>query len=270
MDMNRDEFRRTLREADREQGLWLTKWRDAMARIVGDKSITTDQKLELLGAPRRRQFMKLGGTAVLGTAVLAACGDDEEEGGDTTEGGGETTQGNGGGGGEMDVALARTAASLEVLAVAVYDAALGLELEYPPPVADAAALFRDHHQAHADALNQIVGDAGGEEVTEPNPFLNEMVVMPALPGLTSVEAVAMFARTLENNAAGTYTFAAGVLSTPELRQALIGIGGVEARHATALTMVLMDMPPVPRSFTNTATAAADGQEGRIPDEAILM
>ena len=121
---------------------------------------------------------------------------------------------------DMDLVLARTAASLENLAVLSYSVVLGesdvslpAEIDFDQAVIDAATLFREHHQAHADAVNAVLTDAGEAAYTEPNPYLLESVVQPDLANLTNQDRVVGFARDLENIAAGTYAYAASVLST---------------------------------------------------------
>ena len=114
-------------------------------------------------------------------------------------------------------------------------------------------------------MNAVLTDAGEAAYTEPNPYLLESVVQPDLANLTNQDRVVSFARDLENIAAGTYAYAAGVLSTAELRKTIMSIGGVESRHATTLALVLdpTAKSAVPRAFTDA------GPEGRVPDEAII-
>ena len=274
--INRDEVRRQLREADREQRGSITAFRDTLHRIFESKDIPSAAKAELLGVPHRRQFLKIGGATLLGAAVLTACGEDEPEGagetGVTTASTSSTTAPPNEGDPDMDVVLARTAASLENLAVLSYSVVLGesdvslpAEIDFDQVVIDAATLFRDHHQAHADAVNAVLTDAGEDAYTEPNPYLLESVVQPDLANLTNQDRVVGFARDLENIAAGTYAYAASVLSTPDLRKTIMSIGGVESRHATTLALVL---DPSAKSAVPRANTDA-GPEGRVPDEALI-
>ncbi|MBA2262604.1 MAG: ferritin-like domain-containing protein [Solirubrobacterales bacterium] len=179
----------------------------------------------------------------------------------------------GGEGNQMNLVLVRTASSIEILAVEVYNVALGesdtklpTEIQFDPAVADAAKLFRDHHQEHADALAQATESIGGEPYEKPNKFLFDNVVAKELPNLTDQAKVVMFARTLEETAAGTYAFAASELTTPALGQSIMSIGGVESRHAAALSLTLdgTGTDAVPRSFIDASP------EGRVPDEALIQ
>jgi len=276
-DINHDEVRRQLRDAEREQRESITGFRDALHRVFGSKDIPTAVKAELLGVPQRRQFLKIGGATILGAAVLSACGgsnnpEGASETGVTTASTSSTTAPPNEGDPDMDVVLGRTAASLENLAVLAYGVILGdadvelpAEIDFDQPVLDAATLFRQHHEAHADAINSVLTDAGEPAYTDPNAYLLENVVQPGLSNLTNQDNVVRFARSLENIAAGTYAYAAGVLSTPELRQTMMTIGGVESRHASALSLILDPNPTtaVPRAFTDS------GPEGRVPDDALL-
>lgn len=269
-----DELNRQLRAADAEQRHATRGLREVVSRWLDGRSdgLTTDQKAALLGVPSpgRRSFFKVGGTALVGAAVLAACGDDSDDPAESGSAGGSgdsdmTTTTGGGAGGGMDLALARTAASVELLAVDAYQAAIDSGLVTTQAVADAATLFQSHHREHAGALNGAVTDAGGQEVTEANAFLMENLVATA--DLSSELAIVQFARSLEDAAASTYVFAAGALSVPELRQAIMAIGGVEARHVTALDLALASLGE------GSGPAFEDGAfysgDRRIPDEAIL-
>jgi Ferritin-like domain len=282
MDINRDELRRQLRAAEREQQASLPAWREALARIFDRNDVSGAIKADILGVPGRRQFLRIGGVTVVGAAVLAACGSDDNgqvpESGDpkSTAGASSTTASTPttatSEGKKLDLVLSRTATSLELLAVEVYNVALGnsktklpKSITFDKSVVDAATLFRDHHQAHADSLKNLTTTLGGEPYQQPNAFVFKNVVAKALPTLTSQDAVLKFAYQLENIAASTYGYAAGVLSTPQLRQGIMGIGGVEARHAAALALALdpNGANAVPRSFLDTSGPA------RVPDEAII-
>jgi hypothetical protein len=270
MDLNRDELYRQLRAADEEQRVATRGLRDVVRRFLGgDGSLSPDQKAAVLGVPSpgRRTFFKVGGTAFLGAAILAACGDDDgepsESGAAPTTGGDDATTTTGGA--NMDLVLARTAASVELLAVDAYQAAIDSGVVTTPAVADAAGLFQSHHREHAEALNATVREAGGDEVTEANSFLMENLVATA--DLSSELSIVQFARGLEDAAASTYVFAAGALSAPELRAAIMSIGGVEARHVTALDLALQALGQ------GSGPAFEDGAfystERRIPDDAVL-
>jgi len=249
MDLNRDELRRELKAIDADNKAIMPRWYDALRQIVGGGTkLSSDDKAALLGvpAPGRRQFFKIGGVTLMGAAVLAACGDDDE---DTTaggEGGGDTSETTMGddGGSEMDLALARTAASLEQLAIDAYTTAAGSGLVTTVAIADAAALFLEHHTEHRDALNGAVRAAGGDEVTTANEAVFKALVEPAITAAQSEADVVQLALDLELAAAQTYVFAGGALSVPELRSTIMTIGGIEARHAAVLKIAAQRGSPL--------------------------
>ena len=242
MDLNRDELRRELKAIDADNRAAMPRWYDALRQIVGgDTKMSTDEKAALLGVPSpgRRTFFKLGGVTIMGAAVLAACGDtdDDASGSSTT-----TSTTMGGDEDSMDLPLARTAASLEKLAVDTYQTGIDSGLVTTMAIADAATLFQSHHQEHLDALNGAIKNAGGEEVTEPNEAVFKALIEPAVTAAKSEADIVQIAFDLESAAAQTYVYAGGTLSTPELRSTIMTIGGIEARHAAILQVSGLGQP----------------------------
>lgn len=257
--ISNDEVRRQLRFVDRANDAVMPRWREALERIMsGEEKLSTDQKAAILGvpSPSRRNFFRLGGVTVLGAAVLAACGGDDDTAGTTpgtnapagtspvttpaTSPGIEPpTTDNGGA--NMDLTLAKTAASLEKLAIDVYGQA-GALLTTPAVIA-AATMFAGHHQLHLDALNGVITGAGEPEITQMNQAVFDALVEPALASAASEADAVNLALALEEAAAQTYAFAAGALSTPALRSTIMTIGGIEARHAAVLRMAALAQAP---------------------------
>lgn len=283
---------RLLDEAETARRSAVGAWRQTLLRLFGPGEGAFAEGTDRLGVPERRQFLRLGGSAVLGAAVLAACGSDEvtppsETGvtepapASTTLAPPQTTSPEAGQ--ANDVMVTRTAVSLELVIVAVYEAALGdggsdegaLALpegvELDSTARSLASLFRDHHERHAEVLADLVEEMGGDPVTQPNRAILDGLVRPELVDLTTQRAVVAFARQVEDIAASTYGWAAGVLSTPEHRQTVMGIGGVDARHSSALALVLdpTSTDAVPLTFLDTSGPARtptevflqDGQDG---------
>src|SRR5687768_8873686 len=213
MDLNRVELRRELQAIDADNKAAMPRWYDALRRIVGgDTKMTTDEKAALLGvpAPGRRSFFKLGGATIIGAAVLAACGDtDDDDAGSTSS---STTTGDGAG--DMDLALARTAASLEKLAVDTYQTGIDSGLVTTMAIADAAKLFQGHHQEHLDALNGAIDNAGGRTVDEPNEAVFKALIEPAVAKAKAEGDIVQIAYELEAAAAQTYAYAGGALTVP--------------------------------------------------------
>jgi hypothetical protein len=261
MDLNRDELRRELRAIDADNRELMPRWCRALRQIVGGgTTMTTDEKAALLGVPSpgRRQLFKVGGATIMGAAVLAACGSDDEASGPVTTAGGDTTTSMGRSG-DMDLALARTAASLEQLAVDTYQTGIDSGLVTTMAIADAAVLFQSHHQAHLGALNGAIRDAGGEEVTEANGAVFDALIAPAVEAAKAEGDIVQLALDLELAAAQTYVFAAGPdgLSVPALRSTIMAIGGIEARHAAVLQVAAQAAPP---------TAAFPESRGFFPSD----
>ncbi len=232
-DFSRDEFNRQMREVEAMNKAAMPKWRETLDRVFnGGVDMTTAEKAHLLGVPGRRQFFKIGGATIAGAALLAACGDDDDTAEAPTSGEGE---GDGEGeSGNMDIVLANTAISLEILAVETYQVAIDSGLVTTAAVGDAAGLFQSHHQAHADALKGVVGDGAYDQA---NAAVKTALVDPAVEAAKEEGDIIQLAFDLEVAAAQTYVFAAGALSTPELRSTIMTIGGVESRHATILGQV---------------------------------
>jgi hypothetical protein len=239
---SRDAVRRELREIDAAQRSVEPGWRRLLDRIFDPESdVPHETRAAVLG----------GGLSIAGAALLVACGDDGDapaQTGTSMPPGTTTTKP---GGASMDLTLAKTAASLEALAVATYDTAVASGLVTTPAIGDAAKLFRQHHQAHLDALNGLVTQNGATKVTEPNAAVKSAVVDPAIASAKTEADVVALAFTLEDAAAQTYVFAATQLSAPELRSTIMTIGGVEARHRALLAVLAQGKAPAevfPASF----------------------
>ena len=270
MDISTDEVRRELRESQAEHQALLRPFRDLLLRTFDRDTRATDAaKRQVLGLPGRRQFLRVGGVTVAMSAVLAACGSDSQDSAIPESGDRPTTTTTAAGGSStaeedaaaLDVTLLRTASSLEVLAIAAYQAALDSGNLTTAAIADVAELFQAQHEDHANLLEATTEDLGGTPYTDANPVLLEALqdVIASIPDadeLTIVQAAA----DLENVAAQTYSFAGGVLSTPDLRGAIMSIGTTEARHLTLLKSVL-EQEPVEFPFMPL--------RDRVPEEALL-
>lgn len=255
MDLNQTEIRRELRAAQAHNAAAVPRWREMLRRTFGDPTSTTAaDKAQLLGLPDRRGFLRVGGVTIAGAALLAACGDDDTV---ATRVGGSTDDGN------MDVILANTAISLETLAIDTYGVAAASGLVQRAVVAEAAGLFMEHHVSHRDALVGTVEAAGAAPFTGTNGAVKSAIVDPALAAAVDEEDVIRLAFDLETAAAQTYVFAAGALSTPELRSTIMTIGGVEARHAAVLSQI---------GRFNTATVFPDAfypSTSPLPDGGVI-
>ncbi len=221
----------------------------------------------------------LGSAAAVGAAlVIAACGSDDKTSGTNpgtsgstpgttagttpgtmTPGTTGTTPGTTAGSGNVDLDVANLAASLEVLAVGTYSAALdaagsGALGEVPPAVGEFVTVAMAQHQEHLDAWNGVITGAGGEAVTEPNATLKP-VVDEAFGKVTDVAGAAALALQLEQIAAATYLNAQNVLTDKDAIQLAGSIQIIDAQHVAILLYVLGEYP-VPDTFAKVEMAAA--------------
>jgi hypothetical protein len=262
MDINNDELRRELRDLDQEHREVMPRWRDSLMRLlVDDKETPTEAKADfILGGFNRRRFMKLSGIAVAGGAVLAACGSDDKkkDAGATTDPTAAATTASTAGGNKTDQTIARTAASLENFAVAVYDKAImnAAALKISDGVAKAAVLFKSQHTEHASAFNAAATQLGGQPYTDPNPTAAK-AFEATIAALKTEQDVLKLAFGLEQIAAQTYQGVGMKLSTPKLRQTAMTIGGVEARHMAILAHFITPPMTVPAAAFQPTDKAVD-------------
>ena len=259
MDISKDELRRELRDLDAEHRAVMPKWRDSLMRLlVDDKETPTEAKADaILGGFNRRRFMRLSGLAMFGGTVLAACGnDDETKGGSASET--TATTAAAAGGNKTDQTIARTAASLEIFAVAVYDKAImnAAALKISDPVAKAATLFKSQHDEHAKAFNAAAVQLGGQPYNDPNPTAAK-AFEAQIAALKTEQDVLKFAFALEQIAAQTYQGVGMKLSTPMLRQTAMTVGGVEARHMAILAHFIKPPMTVPEKAFQPTEKAVD-------------
>lgn len=239
-DYSSDEIRRQLRESDTEHNDAMHAWNDALEIILDPATdATEDEKAHFLGLPARRAFL-VGGSVLAGSAFLAACTKPKQQTpvtGSTVPKSSVTTTTAPGSEANNKILL-RTAQSLEVLAVDVYQKAIESGLVTTPSLVDMMKLFQSQHREHGAALDAPIKAAGGTVVTTANGYLMANTVDKALSELTDEKSVLALARDVESIAAQTYTKASYVLTLPALRQASMSIGAVEARHITVLNAAL--------------------------------
>ncbi len=191
-------------------------------------------ELHLDASRSRRTFLKRAGIAGAGGALL-------------TTGGAlvpfSRLAGVASAQGLTDTVIAGYAQSVELAAVAAYEAAAPALQGDPLSVAQ---LFLGHHQEHADAFGAVAG-------TDARPEANPKVVAAVMPTLETVAAavadgqagsegltgsVLEFARVLENQAAYTYAAALTLLQDAAFSAATSTILPIEAQHATVLAIAL--------------------------------
>lgn len=208
----------------------------------------------LAPSPLSRRRVLLGGSVAAVGLVAAACGgeddpfvlEDDPDPALTTPP--DTTMQDGG----DDVATAKLAASLEVLAVNTYGAALGADLDYPPAVAEFATTVQSHHQAALDSWNQLLTSLGEQTVSEPPADL-EATVNEQFAQVTDVPGVARLALMLEQIAADTYFAAIPSIGNAEALELAATIQPIDMQHAAILHYVLGEYP-VPQTFADADDA----------------
>lgn len=195
----------------------------------------------------RRRFLVAGGASISFGALLAACG------GETSTGiariGDSPTPASLVDAPVTDIALLRTATSLELNAIYVYEAVAAAGL-LTGDAATLAARFLSDHKAHAEATASLTEKLGGTAFMQPNPRLQSIYIEPALKLITGDDAsgipatddpvadVLALAYALETIAGSTYQVYVPLLADAALRGAAIGIGEQEARHAAVIGSLL--------------------------------
>jgi hypothetical protein len=158
-----------------------------------------------------------------------------------------------------EIALAQFAASVELAAVAAYQAAIDSGKVTDSNIGAVATLFQSHHMEHAGALNGLVTANGGDAAPANASLL--AAVGPTLQAAADQTAVLDIAFGLEQAAASTYLLGMGILTIPEAFNALASILPIEAQHATALGAALgktaeQYLPPFESTEETAGTAAA--------------
>ena len=141
--------------------------------------------IDLDASPSRRDVLKVGGVSLTLGALIAACGEDRT---------GDDAPGRVGNAPVVteppelevdDAVLLRTASSLELTAVAVYETALGLEGAIPEALVPTVNRLIEDHTATADVMAGLTADAGGEPWTCSNPWLMDRLVGAVLTAIQS-------------------------------------------------------------------------------------
>jgi hypothetical protein len=179
--------------------------------------------------------MKLGGITLLGAAI-AACTSDKPKAvpGRTTTTAPTTTSS---GTSASDIALLKTAASLEALAIGVYQRAAGAALVKDPATLEAATLFLTHHTTHQLTLNALLQAAEVSAVTAPNGVMDKSIFQPAIAAAKTQDDIITLLFTLEEVIAQAYVYSMDILTKAEHRLAVARIAATQARHRAVLGFV---------------------------------
>lgn len=133
---------------------------------------------------------------------------------------------------DLDTQILQTAASLEILAVATYEAALGLDFfDANATVVAFAQTTMQQHADHRDAFNGLAATPQDQ----PHPPGSE-IVEGAMP-LEDYMDVVTLAATLEQVATETYVQNVSMLQDTDAKTLMASIMGVEAQHLATLRAV---------------------------------
>jgi rubrerythrin len=139
----------------------------------------------------------------------------------------------------LDVQMLQTSASVENLAVELYEAALELPViggeRAEPLVRDLFTRTRDQHADHAKACNAALTKLGARSQGNADAALRDLVAR-ARSGATDVSRTLEAAIAVETAAAATYQSNAAALLDTDARRVTAAIGGVEAQHVAALAL----------------------------------
>lgn len=159
-----------------------------------------------------------------------------------------------------DVVLLRTAQSLEHTAIELHTALLGLGLF--GDAASVAERFVSDHEAHAEALGELITGAGGQPYTCANEFLMGRAVEPVLAAIESSDDAQRdtfaAAHAFESLLAASHQALVSELSDPALRSAVAGVCGDENRHVAALALAVNEQPLGPDVGGDGDAADAEG------------
>lgn len=191
------------------------------------------------GASRygRREALKIGGLTVSVAALVAACGDDRT---------GDESPGRVGYAPPItdppdypidDAVLLRTASSLELTLVDVYETLLGVGVLEGGQVALVERLIVDH-QSVADEMGELTESVGGTAWQCTNPWYMDRLVDPLLAAIQGSDDpkrdILNSANALESIAAATHQTLTLDLTDETASAATIAAATLESRHAAAI------------------------------------
>ncbi len=182
---------------------------------------------------RRRDALKLGGLTISATAFVAACGARTGDDAPGRVGFAPPIE-------ELedypidDAVLLRTASSLEVTAIAVYEAVLDTGLLDADLTALVERLIEDH-QMIADQMAELTESVGGVAWECTNPWYMERTIQPLLAAVLAsdnpMRDIINTAVVLENVAAGTHQSLTIELEDADAAAATIAAATLESRHS---------------------------------------
>jgi Ferritin-like domain len=215
----------------------------------------------------RRDILRIGGFGVATAAVISACG--EHERGEVGRVGAVPTTVKLPDVTTTNVALLRTASSLEHSIINVYSQVIGNSDLLDPQYDDMAQRFMDDHADHAAVFEQLTTAAGGTAWTCGNPKIDDVIIQPILdriikgvPATATATAISAsddprrdilnFTHGLEALAGASYQAFVALFSDPTLRSEAMKVGARASRHAALLAMTIN--PDRPGGLVNFSDA----------------
>ncbi|MDP9463962.1 MAG: ferritin-like domain-containing protein [Actinomycetota bacterium] len=266
-DISHDHLRRELRSLGATADHDAQSVQRVYSRLFDSPASVSDRRRALFG---RRDVLRIGGVTVATAAVISACG--EHVRGEVGRVGAVPTTVKLPDAIVTNIALLRTASSLEHSVISVYDQVIGNSDLLDPKLDDVAKRFMEDHVGHAALFETLTTEAGGTPWTCGNPKFDDVIIKPILTRIvTGVEAtttatavapsddphrdVLNFAHGLESLAGATYQALVALFSEPSLRADAMSIGAREARHAALLALTINpDRPGGLVNFTDAVNA----------------
>jgi rubrerythrin len=254
-DTSHDQLRRELRSLGATANHDLQAAQRVYSQLFDSPTAATDGRRALFG---RRDLLRIGGFTVATAAVISACG--QHVRGQVGRVGAVPTTIKLPDAIVTNVALLRTASSLEHSIINVYNQVIGHSDLLDPSLGDVAKRFMDDHVGHAALFEELTTKAGGTPWTCGNPKIDDAILNPILKRITlgadatpTTKAVdpsddphrdvLNFAHGLETMAGATYQALVALFSDPSLRADSMTVGAREARHAALLAMTINTARP---------------------------
>jgi hypothetical protein len=232
MDISQEFVRRQARDIEAAHRQAMKQDRTRLDHLVNSDPGALEAD-PVMGSLNRRQLLMFGGAGIAMTAVVAACKGATPPVSVTPA----TTATTAAVGTANDVAILRTASSIEALAVSVYTTALKTGLVTTATTASLLKLFQGQHAQHGDLFQRSTRTAGGTPLADPNPVLMQQLVQPRLAALMTEADVVNLAYDLEHLAAATYQADIGTFNNVKFNTTVGSVGATEARHVALLAVI---------------------------------
>jgi len=202
--------------------------------------MTDDSSADIASRYRRRDALKLGGLTISAAAFAAACGTGRT---------GDDAPGRVGFAPPIeelqdfpidDAVLLRTASSLELTAIAVYEAVLDTGL-LDGNLTTLVERLIENHQMVADQMGELTESVGGVAWECTNTWYMERTVTPLLAAVLDsdnpMRDIINTAVVLENIAAATHQTLTIELTDADAAQATLAAAKLESRHSAHIVAV---------------------------------